>query len=109
MFSVGSNTWRGISFEFYPALVVIGITFAAADETGNYFCWSRSSLSVIHESGIYFVISFSVSSGHVAKHPSLLSWTRVRFLGNRGSGDKIWLSLVVILVNIPWGAAVPLV
>ena len=52
MFSVGSNTWRGISFEFYPALVVIGITFAAADETGNYFCWSRSSLSVIHESGI---------------------------------------------------------
>ena len=63
---------------------------------------------MIHDYGIYFVIIFSVSTVNVAKDPSLISWRRV-FLVIRGSDDEIWIILVGVLGDIPWGASVPLV
>ena len=54
---------------FYPALVYIGVTFAKATFSGNYFCWSSFPLAVIYDSGRYFEKFLSVSPGHVENDP----------------------------------------
>ena len=36
---------------------------------------------VIHDSGIYFEMSFSVITGHVEKDPSFIDWIRVSLVG----------------------------
>ena len=66
---------------FSPALVDKVVTFAAAAADVHCFCWSRCPFAVIPDSGRYFEISFSVSPGHVEKDPSLISWSRVRLVG----------------------------
>ena len=68
---------------FSPDLVDKGVTFAAAAAAGRCFCWSRCPFAVISDSGRYFEISFSVSPGHIDKDPSLISWSRVRLVGQQ--------------------------
>ena len=60
-----------------------GVTFSAAAAAGRFFCWSRRPFYLIYDSEIYFEISFSVSPGHVDKDPSLIAWSRVRFVGQQ--------------------------
>ena len=86
IFSVGSNIWRITSLVFYPDLVDKGVTFAAAATAGRCLCWSRYPFAVISDSGRYFEISFSASSGHVENNPSLIYWRRVRLVGQQ----RIW-------------------
>ena len=83
IFSVGSNIWRINSLVFSPALVDKGVTFADADAAGSFFCWSSCPFAVIYDSWRYFEISFSVSPGHVEKDPSLISWIRLRLVGQQ--------------------------
>ena len=64
---------------------------------------------MISDFGRYFVIIFAVRSGHVEKDPSFIAWRRVILLGSRGSDDKIWLGLLGMSGDIPWGSVVPLV
>ena len=109
IFSVGSNIWKGISFVFFLALVALGVTFASDAATDSCFCWSSWPLLVISDSGRYFVIRFFVRPGHVDKYPSFIACSRVIFWCSRGSDDKIWLSLVGMLGDIPWGSVVSLV
>ena len=71
---------------FYPVLVDKGVIFAAATAAGSCFCWSRCYFAVISDSRRYFEISFSVSPGYVEKNPSLISWIRVRLVGQK----RIW-------------------
>ena len=66
---------------FSPELVDKGVTFAPADADGHCFCWSRCPFAVTSDSGRYFEISFSVSTSHVDKYPSLIAWSRVCFVG----------------------------
>ena len=66
-------------------------------------------MAVISDSGIFFQIIFSVSPGHVSKDLSLISWSRVCFLGSRGYDDKTWISIVGMLVNMTCVALRPLV
>ena len=58
-----------------------GVTFAAATDAGCCFCWYRCPFYVIHDSGIYFEMSFSVITGHVEKDPSFIDWIRVSLVG----------------------------
>ena len=66
-----------------PSFVVKCITFAAANDPGRCFCWSRFPLTVISYFGRYFEISFDVSPGHVVKAPSLIAWIGVSFVGQK--------------------------
>ena len=59
---------------FSPALVYKGVTFETAAAAGSCFCWSRCPFAVIYDSGRYFEIIFSMSSGHDEKDPSLIVW-----------------------------------
>ena len=68
---------------FSPDLVDKGVTFAASDDAGRCFCWSRCPFYVISDSGRYFEICLSVSPGHVEKDPSLISWSRVSLVGKQ--------------------------
>ena len=79
-FLVGSNSWRSTSLVFSPALVDNCVIFAAATDAGCFLCWYRCPLDVIHDSGRYFEMSFSVIPGHVAKYPFLIACSRVCFL-----------------------------
>ena len=68
---------------FSPDLVDKGVTFAAADAAGRFFCWSMCPFAVIYDSGRNFEISFSMSPGHIDKDPSLIAWSRVRLVGQQ--------------------------
>ena len=68
---------------FSPILVYKGVTFSAADAVGHCFYWSRCPFAVISDSGRYSEISFSVSPGNVDKDSSLISWSRVRLVGQQ--------------------------
>ena len=68
---------------FSPDLVDKGGTFAAAAAAGLCFCWSSCPFPVISDSRRYFGISFSVSPGHIEKDPFLISWSRVRLVGQQ--------------------------
>ena len=68
---------------FSLALVDTCVTFSAASAAGRCFCWSRCHFAVIYYSGRYFEIIFSVSPGHVDNDPSLISWSRVRLVGQQ--------------------------
>ena len=72
---------------FSPDLVVKGVTFAAATAAdaaaGCCFCCSRFLFAVISDSGIYFEIILSMSTGHVEKDPYLIDWSRVRLVGQQ--------------------------
>ena len=68
---------------FYPALVDKGVTFSSTAAAVSCFFWSRRPFAVISDSGRYFEISFSVSPGHVQKDPSVISWSRVRLVGQQ--------------------------
>ena len=68
---------------FSPALVDKYVTFTATDSTGRCFWWYRFPFFVISDSGRYFEISFSVSPGDIEKDPSLVSWSRVRLVGQQ--------------------------
>ena len=65
------------------ALVDKGVTFSAAAAAGRCFCWYGFSFSVIYDSGRFFEVSFSVSPGHFEKDPSLITWNRVRLVGQQ--------------------------
>ena len=80
-FQLGQIIGGVFYLSFYLSLVAIGVTFTASDSTGRCSCWSRGPLAVIHDSVICFVIIFSVSTGHVAKYPLLIAWSRVYFVG----------------------------
>ena len=67
-----------------PALVAKVFIFSSAAAAGNCFCWSRRTLAVISDSGRYFEMIFAMSTGHVAKAPSLIYWSRVSFFGQQG-------------------------
>ena len=82
-FSVRSNIWRSTSLLFPPDLVDKGVTFASASAAGRCVFWSRCHFDVISDSGRYFDIIFSVSPGHVEMDPSLISWSRVRLVGQQ--------------------------
>ena len=71
---------------FSPALVDKGVAFAADAASGSCFYWSRCPFSMIPDSGRYFVISLSVSHGHIEKDPSLIAWSRVILVGKQ----RIW-------------------
>ena len=62
---------------FSPVLVDKGVTFDAAAAAGLCLCWYMDPFAVISDSGRYFEIIFSVSTGHVDKDPYLISWIRV--------------------------------
>ena len=66
---------------FSPALVDKVVIFASAAAAGRCLYWSRFPFAMISDSGRYFKISFSESPGHVEKDPSLISWSKVRSVG----------------------------
>ena len=63
-----------------PTLVAKGVTFAAADDSGHCFFWSRCPLEVISDSGRYFEMDFFMGPDHVVKDSSLIVWSRVRLV-----------------------------
>ena len=68
---------------FSPYLVDKGVTFDSDDAAGRCLCWYRCPFALICDYGRYFEISFSVSPGHVEKDTSLISWSRVRLVGQQ--------------------------
>ena len=80
LFQLGKISRGVFHFLFSPALVDISVTFAAASATGRCFYWSRCPLAAISDYGRYFVISLAVSTSHVAKDPSLITWVRFFFV-----------------------------
>ena len=64
---------------------------------------------MISDYGRYFEIIFSVSPDHIEKDPSLIAWSRVLWLGSRGSDGKKLLILAEMLGDMLWGAVAPLV
>ena len=68
---------------FYPGLVDKDVKFSDSASAGRCFFWSRCPFSVISDSGRYFEIRFYVSPVHVDKDTSLISWSRVRLVGQQ--------------------------
>ena len=69
---------------FCPALMDKGVLFAAsAAAGGSCLFWSRCPFYMISDSGRYFEIGFSVGPIHVEKDTLLISWIRIRLVGQQ--------------------------